>query len=130
MLLIERAEQVEVHLPVGVIVIHADLLSDDALFLGNRSLGEIGLGDKLQQDAQALLKMVGAGEEIGSLVKGGIGIGVGAGLGILGEGIAVLAVEHLVFQIMAMPSGTVTNSDSSLRRKLLSMEPYLVANSA
>ena len=48
MLLIERTEQVEVHLPVGVIVIHADLLPDDALFLGNRSLGEIGLGDKLQ----------------------------------------------------------------------------------
>ena len=49
--------------------------------------------------------MVGAGEEVGSLIKGGIGIGIGAGLGVLGEGVAVLAVEHLVLQVVGNALG-------------------------
>ena len=56
--LVQGPQHPGVDLPVGVVLDHADLLTDDALLLGNALVGEIGNGHKGQQDPQVFLKML------------------------------------------------------------------------
>ena len=93
-------EHIEEHTPAGFIIIHADLLGDDALFFFHVLLGEIRLLHEGEQDLQGLRKILRAGEQVGRPVEGGVGIGIGAGAGIFLEGVAVLVLKELVLQIV------------------------------
>ena len=93
-------EVFENHAVRGVPV-HADLLIDDALLLADAFLGEIGSGYKLQQQPQAVFKVLGAGEVVGGHVVAGEGIHIGPQSGKLRRHIPVPGqIEHLVFQKM------------------------------
>ena len=85
----------------GIVVVHADLLTDDTDLGGNRFRGKIRMGHKIQKLTERILKAVGTAEEIAGLIKGGIGVGVGA---VLGEPLkrvaAVLTGKELVLQKM------------------------------
>ena len=98
MLLVQTAQHVEEYPPAGVVVAHADLLPDNALFLGNAFRREVRRLDKGEQDLQRSLEVVGAAEEIAGLVERGERVGVGTSLGVQVEHIAVLVLEQLVFQ--------------------------------
>ena len=50
-LLVQRPQQVKVHPPAGVVVVHLDLLADDALLLLHSLGGKIGFLNKIQQVA-------------------------------------------------------------------------------
>ncbi len=98
--LIQRFQQIEHSPPVGTVVIHPDLLTDDPLLLLHCLLGEIGMGHQFHQHLHGLTEVVGAAEQIGSPVEGGISVGAGACLGVFGESVSILGFEHLVFQKM------------------------------
>jgi len=51
MLLVQGLQQIELPPPSGVVVVHLDLLADDALLLLHGLGGEIGLLDEIQQVA-------------------------------------------------------------------------------
>ena len=72
--LIQRSEHPGVDLPVGVVLDHADLLTDDPLLLGNALIREIRNGHEGQQDPQILLEMLGRVKVIGRHGVGGKGI--------------------------------------------------------
>ena len=95
---VDGPQEVKEGAPAGVVVVHPDFLADDALLLLHRLRGEVGAGDEIQEDFQGLPEIAGAAEEIGGAVEGGEGVGGGAGLGVLGEGVSVVALEHLVLQ--------------------------------
>ena len=99
-MLIQSAQQVDEHLPVGVVLDHADLLADDPPLLLHALLGEIGDGDEGEQGPKILLKMF-----CGLKIVAGDGVaGEGVGRGPVGrqllKGVALLGVEHLVLQIV------------------------------
>ena len=102
---IQALEQAGDEPPVRAVVVHFDLLPDDALLLGNGLLGEVGVGHHAQQHIQAFVQLLGGGEQVAGAVKAGKGVGVGTGLGVLGKGVAVLVLEHLVFQKMRHTGG-------------------------
>ncbi|MPM75536.1 hypothetical protein SDC9_122529 [bioreactor metagenome] len=60
MLLVKSGKQVRKYLPGGVVLDHADFLTDDALLLIHAFLCKIGDGDEGEQNAQVLLKFLGA----------------------------------------------------------------------
>ena len=93
--------------PVGAVIIHFDLLPDDALLLGDGLLSKVGTAHHAQQHIQAFVQLLGGGKQVTGAVKAGKGIGVGTGLGELCKGIAVLILKHLVFQKMRHPGGQV-----------------------
>ena len=93
-------EVLEHHLPLGVVVVHFDLLADDPLLFGHGLLCKVGRLYKVQQDLQRLVEMVGAGEEIAGGLEGGVGVGAGPGASVPGKGVPVLALEELVLQIV------------------------------
>ena len=74
MAMIHGPQHPGVDLPVGVVLDHADLLTDDPLLLGNALIGEIRNRDKRQQDPQILLEMLGRVKVIGRHGVGGKGI--------------------------------------------------------
>ena len=86
--------------PVRAVVVHLDLLPDDALFLINGLLGKVGLAHHFQQHVQALVQLFRRRKEIAGAVKGRESVGVGTGLGKLGKGVPVLVLKHLVLQEM------------------------------
>ena len=100
MAMIHGPQHPGVDLPVGVVLDHADLLTDDALLLGNALVGEIGNGHKGQQDPQVFLKMLRGIEIVGRHGVGGEGVGLRAVFRQLLQGVALPGVEHLVLQIM------------------------------
>ena len=61
---VQRAQQVEIYPPAGVVDIHLYLFADYALFLGDGFFGEIRRGNKRKQHAQVVVKVLGAGEEV------------------------------------------------------------------
>ena len=97
-LVVQRPQEVKEGAPARVVVVHPDLLADDPLLLLDRFRGEVGLGDKIQEDFHGLPEVVGAAEKIGGAVEGGVGVGRGAGFGVFGEGVPILALKHLVLQ--------------------------------
>ena len=97
---VKRIEQVEHHAPLRVIVIHADLLADDALLLAHRLLREIRFLHEIEQDLQRLIETVCAGEQIAGAVKGRIGIGGGTRFGIALKRVPVFALKQFVLEIM------------------------------
>ena len=66
---IDAAQHIKEHTPVGVILVHSYFLTDDALLLADGLLGEIGLLDKIQQYFQGGDKVLGAGEKIAGPVE-------------------------------------------------------------
>ena len=100
MAMIHGPQHPGVDLPVGVVLDHTDLLTDDALLLGNALVGEIGNGHEREQDPQILLKVLRAVEAIGGRRVGGEGVRLRAVLAQLLQGVALPGIEHLVFQIM------------------------------
>ena len=97
---VQSPHHTDVDLPVGVVLHHADLLTDDALLLSHALLGEIGNGHKGQQNFKVFLKVVGGVEIIAGHGVGGKRVGLRAVLRQLLEGVALLGVEHLVLQIV------------------------------
>ena len=93
---VEGLEELLVDLPVGVILHHADLLGDDAPLLVHAFLGEVGDGDKAEEDLQVLLKVLRAVEVVARQGAGGEGVGLGPVFRQVLHGAAVLGVEHLV----------------------------------
>ena len=91
--------------PVGAVVVHLDLLPDDALLLGDGLLGEVGVPHHPQQHIEAFVQLLRGGEEVTGAVKAGKGVGVGPRLRELCKGVAVLILEHLVFQKMRHTCG-------------------------
>ena len=63
------------------------------------------MGHHAQQHIQTFVQLLGGGEQVAGAVKAGKGVGVGTGLGVLGKGVAVLVLEHLVFQKMRHTGG-------------------------
>ena len=98
---VERLQHPGIDLPVGVVLDHTDLLSDDALLLGHALLREIGNRHKGQQDFQILLKVVGRIEIVTGHGVCREGVGFRAVLGQFLQGVALLCIEHLVFQIVS-----------------------------
>ena len=96
----QTLQHIEQHAAVGLVLAHTDLLTDDALLLLHRLLGEVGVLHELQQNLQAGQDILGGVEHIGGAVKGGVGVGAGAGLRKLTEGVALLALEQLVLQVV------------------------------
>ena len=101
--LVQRPLEVLVHPPGGVVFDHLDLLPDDTLLLVHALLGEVALRDKGEQGAQVLLEPLGAVEIVGRHGRRREGVGRGAVGGELLQGVALLGVEHLVFQKMRHP---------------------------
>ena len=105
--LIESPEQPGVNLPVGVVLDHADFLADDALLLVHALLGEVGDGDEGQQNLQIFVKVVRGVEVVPGHGVGGEGVGLCAVFRQFLKGVALLGVEHLVFQIVGNSGGGV-----------------------
>ena len=55
MAVVEVLQHVEEYPPAGIVVIHADLLSDDALFLCHALRREVGGLDEGEEDVQRFL---------------------------------------------------------------------------
>ena len=91
--------------PVRAVIVHFDLLPDDALLLGDGLLGEVGASHHAQQHVEALVQLFCGRKEIAGAVEGGEGIGVGAGLGKLCKGVAILVLKHLVLEEMGYTGG-------------------------
>ena len=91
---------------VGAVQVHADLLVDDAHFLFHAFCSEVGDGHKLQEDAQTLFKIMGAGKIIGGDVEAGERIDRCAqGRQFCGNVPALRHIEHLVLQEMGHAGG-------------------------
>ena len=73
-MLIQGAQQIDEHRPVGVVLDHADLLADDPPLLLHALPGEIGDRDEGEQGPQIFLEMLG-------------GLKIVAGDGVAGEGV-------------------------------------------
>ena len=58
MIVIHGLQQIEQHSPGGIILDHADLLTDNALFLVHACLGKVRLLYKGQQDTQGFLVVI------------------------------------------------------------------------
>ena len=91
--------------PVRAVIVHFDLLPDDALLLGDGLLGEVGASHHAQQHVEALVQLFCGRKEIAGAVEGGEGIGVGTGLGKLCKGVAVLILKHLMLEEMGHAGG-------------------------
>ena len=102
---VEAAEQCVQQPPVGAVVVHFDLLPDDALLLGNRGLGEPRLADHAQQNVKVLVNFLGRREQVAGAVIAGKGVGRRAGLGVEGEGVALGRLAHFVLQEMRRTGG-------------------------
>ena len=74
-----------------------------------------------QQHIQAFVQLLGRSEQVAGAVKAGKGVGVGTGLGVLGKGVAVLVLEHLVFQKMRHTGGQM---------HLFAVQPEIPVNGA
>ena len=98
--MVQALEQAGDEPPIRAVIVHFDLLPDDALFFCNGLLGKVGVTHHAQQHVQAFVQLLGSGEQVAGAVKAGKCVGVGTGLCVLGKGVAVLVLEHLVFQKM------------------------------
>ena len=86
---------------------HADLLADDALLLVHALLGEVGDGDKVQQNTEIVIEVLRGLKIVGSHGVAGEGVLHRAVFRQLLEGVALLRVEHLVLQVVGDPGGGV-----------------------
>ena len=98
--MVQALEQAGDEPPVRAVVVHFDLLPDDALLLGDGLLGKVGVSHHAQQHVKALVQLFRGRKEVAGAVKAGKCVGVGPGLCVLGKGIAVLVFEHFVLQKM------------------------------
>ena len=102
-----RHQVIEHHAVRGVLI-HADLLVDDAPLLFHALFRKVGRGHKFQQQPQAFVKMVGAGKIIGRHVVAGKGVGGSAQGGKFRRHVPVSRqVEHLMLQIVGNTRGGV-----------------------
>ena len=103
MVAVHGGKQVLINLAVRAVLIHPDLLGDNPPLPLHRFLGEIGGGDKGEQQLQAGLKMLRTGEVVGRHVITGKGVGIGAQGGKLLHHVPVRHLKHLVLQVMGHP---------------------------
>ena len=86
----------------GAVVVHPDLLGDDAKFGFYRFLRKMGVGHKVEQLPERFFKAFGTAEKIGGLVERGVGVCIGAVLRKPLKGIgSVLVQKQLVLQKMS-----------------------------
>ena len=104
---VEALHQIGVDPPVRLVLDHADLLGDDALLLVHALLGEVGLGDKGEEDAEALIELLGTLEVVAGDGVGGEGVVHGPVFRQLLEGVPLPGVEHLVLQVVGDAGGGV-----------------------
>ena len=97
---VHGTQQVEHHAPLRVIVIHFDLLADDAELFFNGLFCKIRGLHKVEQNLQRLLCVFRAGEQVARRLKGRIRVCGSADLGIAAECVAVFAFKKLVLQKM------------------------------
>ena len=71
MAVVEATQQILIYLPVRVVIVHADLLSDNALLLMDALGSKVGRRDEAEQHPQMLWESVGAGKVVGCHVSGG-----------------------------------------------------------
>ena len=102
---IQAAEQCVQQPPVGAVIVHLDLLPDDALLLGDGGLGKPRLADHAQQNVKVFIDPLRGGEEIAGAVIAGKGVGRGTGLGIKIERVALGRLAHLMLQKMRRAGG-------------------------
>ena len=102
---IHRAKQIEKATPGGVVVIHFNFLTDYALLLLHRLLGEIGMADEVEENVKVFVKSVGAGKEVAGAVKGGVGICRCTRFCKALKGVKLLAFEKLVLKKMCNTVG-------------------------
>ena len=98
--MVQALEQAGDEPPIRAVIVHFDLLPDDALLLCDGLLGKVRVSHHAQQHVQAFVQLLGGREQIAGAVKAGKGVGVGTGLCVLGKGVAVLVFEHFVLQKM------------------------------
>ena len=96
MLCIEALKHADIGLPARHILHHADLLTDDALFLLYIFIRKIRSKYKFKKDLEILLKFAGAGKMVGRHRVTGEGVGRCAGHAKLLKRIAVLILKHLM----------------------------------
>ena len=101
MFFIQTGQQRIHQAPIRAVIVHFDLLADDALLFGDGLCGKIRMGHHLQQHIQALLQLAGGGEQVAGAVKNRKGIGIGPCAGKLCKCVAILILEHLVLQKMS-----------------------------
>ena len=106
-MLIQGAQQVDEHLPVGVVLDHADLLADDPTLLFHALPGEIGDGDEGEQGPKVLLKMLRGLKIVAGDGVAGEGVGGGPVGRQLLERVALSGVEHFVLQVVGHSGGGV-----------------------
>ena len=91
--------------PLGVVVVHFDLLADNALLFADGFLCKVRGLYKIQQNFQGLVNLARGGEQVVGGVKGSKGVGAGASLGKTVERVALLAFKELVLQIVGNSLG-------------------------
>ena len=102
---VQAAEQGVEQPPVGAVVVHLDLLPDDALFLGDGRLSEPGFAHEAEQDIQVLVDFLRGREQVAGAVIAGERVGRSARLGIEAERVALGRFAHFVFQEMGRARG-------------------------
>ena len=108
MMPVQQLQQTVVVGRARVILAHVDLLPDDPLLLLYRLFGEIGGGDKVQQEAQVLFKQPRAVKIVGRHIGGGERVGIGAVLRQKRQRVVpVRQVKHLVLQVVGHAGGGI-----------------------
>jgi len=101
--LVHGFQQIHVHFPVRVVVVHGDFLPDDAFFLFHAGIGKVRLLHVIQQQVKVGLQLVSAGKQIRRAVEAGERVAGGAVLAELVHDIPVLLLKHFMFQKMSDP---------------------------
>ena len=102
---IHRGHQILKHPGGGFVGSHTDLLIDDAPLLFHAFFGEIGGGNKFQQQFQAIVEMFRAGKIVGGEIVAGKCVDHSAHGGKFRADIPARQIEQLVLQIMSHAGG-------------------------
>lgn len=100
MIFIKAFKEIKCAHPAGHIVIHCDFLPDNALFFFHGFLCKIRVCNEIKQNAQAVLKSVGALKKIACFIKRGVSVCRSARFSISGKSIEFLAFKKLVLKEM------------------------------
>ena len=100
MLVVQHTQEVEEDAPLRVVVVHFDLLSDDALLLFDGLRRKIRGLDEVQQNLKRLICLLRAGIQVARRLKRSVRVRRRADLRIARKGIAVLAFKQFVLEEM------------------------------
>ena len=103
--MIHRSKTVEHDLPVGSVLVHVDLLTDNSLLLFNSSLCKIRILDKIEKNFKILFEIRRAGKKISRSFKACICVRRSARFGKALKCVKILAFKKLVFKEMSRSLG-------------------------